>query len=335
MGLTCYANAVIQCLRNCDKVQWIFEDGRYNTLFKKGATNEREKKETLTTSFAEVVQMLHKCKLGQSVRPADFWRHLPPCVRNTCFDHFATKAPHDAHEFFIFLLDIIHEATAQEVDMKIMTQPTTLKETHAVQALAVWKKEFSNTYSPFVDLFYGLMHARVECQTCMNGTHRWETFTSLKAVVPLIANANTDPPKLEDMLKEEMKPEMIEGYRCDSCDKNTLAKKTLAIWRMPQTLVIVLKRFKPTGQKIQTRVAPIGLTDFSQYFSDESPEKSKNYELKSIVDHHGGSGGGHYTAQCRHTETSKWVMYDDDGVKEIPEPFFGSSTYMLFFQRMK
>ena len=329
MGLTCYANAVMQCLRHCEKIPWICEKGRYDTLFKKEPSAARAYKQKLTTSFAEVVQMLQTCRKGQSVRPADFWKHLPPCVLNTGFEHFAMRAPHDAHEFFIFLIDILHEAMAQEVDMTIKTTVTNEKEARIVQALTVWKREFSNLYSPFVDLFYGLMHVRVECQTCKNTTHRWETFTSLKAAVP----ASGEPPTLTDMLAEELKPEMIEGYDCEKCSAKTLAKKSLAIWRMPQTMVVVLKRFTPTGQKIQTRVAPIGHTDFGVHFSDESPEKSKVYGLQAIVDHHGSSAGGHYTAQCRHTETDTWVLYDDEGVQDLPGPGFGTSTYMLFFRR--
>jgi ubiquitin C-terminal hydrolase len=218
---------------------------------------------------------------------------------------------------------------AQEVDMTIMTKPSTDKESRAVQALTVWKREFSNLYSPMVDLFYGLMHVRVECQTCKNTTHRWETFTTLKAVVP-----TTEAPSLASMLAEELKPEMIDGYDCENCKAKAVAKKSLAIWRMPQTMVVVLKRFSYTGQKIQTKIAPIGPTDFGAYFSDESPEKSKTYGLQAIVDHHGSSAGGHYTAQCRHTETDTWFLYDDEGVRELPEPFFGNSTYMLFFRRI-
>lgn len=331
MGLTCYANAVIQCMRHCEKMPWIFEKGRFDTLFKKEPKPARAVKQALTTSFAEVVQMLQTCKKGQSVRPADLWKNLPAAVRNTCFEQFAHKQCHDAHEFFLFLLDVVHEAMAQEVDMTIMTKARTDKEARVVQALNVWKREFSNLYSPMVDLFYGLMHVRVECQTCKNTTHRWETFTSLKAAVPATA---TEPPSLASMLAEELKPEMIDGYDCEPCKAKTTAKKSLAIWRMPQTMVVCLKRFSYTGQKIQTRVAPVGPTDFGAHFSDESPEKSKTYGLRAIVDHHGSSGGGHYTAQCRHTETDTWVLYDDEGVKELPEPFFGHSTYMLFFRRI-
>jgi len=332
MGLTCYANAVLQCLRHCSKIPWIFEEGRYNTLFQGTAKPERAAKQALTKGFAEVTQMLGRCKQGQSVRPGDFWLKLQPCVRDTCFEHFAMKAPHDSHEFFLFLLDVLHESLAQEVDMNILRKPTSEKEKRTIQALEVWKREFSPTYSPLVDLFYGLMHVRVQCQTCSNTTHRWETFTTLKAAVP---QAASEPPTLQSMITEELKPEMIDGYDCEKCAAKTTAKKSLSLWRMPQVMVVVLKRFSPNGRKIHTRIAPVGITDFTSYFSDESPEQAKEYALRGVVDHHGGAGGGHYTAQCKHLATDAWILYDDEGVRQMPAPAFGESTYMLFFERKR
>ena len=328
MGLTCYANAVIQCMRHCERIPWIFEKGRFDTLFKKGET--RRDKQRMTVAFAEVIQMLESCKKGESVRPSEFWQTLRPCVKDTCFEHFAMRAPHDAHEFFIFLLDILHEALAQEVEMTITRTPDTPKDVRAIQALEVWKREFTNLYSPLVDLFYGLMHVRVECQTCKNTTHRWETFTSLKAAMPA---QTTTPLTLAEMLNEEMKPEMIEGYDCEPCGAKTTAKKSLAIWRMPHTMVVVLKRFTPTGQKIGTPMMPVGAIDFTQHFSEESPEVQRDYSLRGIVDHHGGARGGHYTSQCKNAD-GEWTLYDDDGVRSLAGPLFGSSTYILFFHKL-
>jgi ubiquitin C-terminal hydrolase len=338
MGLTCYANATIQCLRALSKVPWIFEKDRYNTLFQKEPSEKRAGQQALTKAFAGVIQLLEQCKEGESVRPAEFWMTLRPAVADTCFEHLAMKAPHDCHEFFLFLLDTIHEATGQKVEMNILRPaPKTEQERHVIQALEAWRSEFSKCYSPFVDLFYGLSHIEVECQSCKNKTHRWETFTSLKGAVPANAGGlGGTGPTLEEMLKAEMEPELIEGYHCDHCaPTRTVAQRTVRLWRLPQVLIIVLKRFTPDGRKIHTRVAPVpSRFEFREFFSTESPERMAvtSYELKGIVDHHGGSNGGHYTSQvCR---AGDWTLYDDEGTFKIPSaPVFGDSTYMLFFER--
>ena len=52
-----------------------------------------------------------------------------------------------------------------------------------------------------------------------------------------------------------------------------------------------------------------------------------------IVDHHGSSRGGHYTAQCRSVVTNDWYRYDDESVHPLGKPEFGESTYMMFLER--
>jgi len=336
MGLTCYGNAVIQNLRHLSKLTWIMEEGKYNTLFSKKPSATRQKQQDVARSFAEVAQFLGKCKRGQSVRPGTFWKYVGPAVQDTMYEHLAQKAPHDSHEFFLFLLDSIHSATAQEVDMKIIRPPATTPQEELVHgALQAWQREFSKEYSPFVHMFYGVGHWRTTCHKCKNVSHRWESFTSLKVPIPQVASP--EPSDIMRMLHDELQPETIEGYQCDKCAERTEASRYMRIWRLPLTLVLVMKRFTPNGQKIRTPVAPLAQTpiDFGPYFSEESPERLGlvHYTLRGIVDHHGGAGGGHYTAQCKHTGNHKWHQYDDEGVGTLAGPHFGESTYMLFLER--
>jgi ubiquitin C-terminal hydrolase len=340
MGMTCYANSVFQAIRHCSKIPWIFEEGRYNTLFHKEASSKREKQQILTATFANVIQLLQKCNTGQVVRPADFWNKFGPCVQDTIFEQLKMRMCHDAHEFYICLLDIIHEALSQETDMRITRpEPTTGADRRAIKALDTWRIQFTKQYSPLVDLFYGLQHIVVRCKGCGNCSHRWETFTSLKATIPQVTSA---PPSLLDMLKEEYKPETINDYDCEKCrPARQEAEQTTYIWRMPHYLTFVVKRFTHTGGRINTPVAALPgqgeePISFEAFFSEESPEKVGNnkYRLHSIVDHHGSAGGGHYIAQCRSvTDPTKWNIYDDNSVHDIKAPMFGSQTYMLWFER--
>ena len=343
LGLTCYANAMIQVIRHIPRFQWLLENGRYNTLFQKGegVKPRRALQQKLTTSFAEVVQMLWKCKKGQSVRPAEFWKDVPALVDDTMYEHLARKAPHDSHEFFLFLLESIHEATAQEVDMRITRPPGPSQKDKLIHgALVAWQKEFSKECSPFVDLFFGLSHWQTTCQVCGTISHRWETFNSLKVSVP--AGGDVDAADILTMLRKDMESETIEGYQCDKCHTRTTAKRVMSIWSMPKALTLVLKRFTPDGRKIHTRVAPLPpIVDFTPFYSDASPQKGSSkgathYSLRGIVDHHGGANGGHYTAQCRSEAGNGWYMYDDEGVEPMEGgPSFGGSTYILVLERVE
>jgi len=227
---------------------------------------------------------------------------------------------------------------AQEVTMRITRPPpTTEVERHCVAALETWKREFEKKYSPLVDLFYGLQHITTTCSTCSYVSHRWEIFSALKAQVP-----KEGPPKtLAEMLEAEYAPEEVADYACDKCaPKRAPATRRYALWRLPLHVVVVLKRFTFDGRKIQTPIAPMDTGtpfSFKPFFSAESPEAAvtADYTLHSLVDHHGVSNGGHYTAQVRHND--EWILYDDESSMVIPggRPALGSSTYMMVFTRAK
>jgi ubiquitin C-terminal hydrolase len=237
--------------------------------------------------------------------------------------------PHDSYEFYLCILDTLHEALAQEVEMKISKEIVNNKDGRLSGALNVWKNEFSKKYSPFVEYSYGLLHFVVECQTCKNETYRWEPMTALKAVVSSGKQGQT----LEEMLKDEFLPETIDGYDCEHCSpvRQTAIRKTY-IWKLPKYIVVVLKRFTFDGRRINTPLQLASTTfTFNNLFSKVSPEYDANasYNLLSIVDHHGGAQGGHYTAQCKTND--KWHIYDDESSHSIEKPLIGTSTYMLWF----
>jgi ubiquitin C-terminal hydrolase len=338
MGLTCYGNAVLQNLRHLPKLIWIMEEGKYNTLFKKDsvATPRRKMNQDLTIAFAEVIQFLGRCKKGQSVRPGNFWNRLIPAVQDTLYEQFAEKTFHDSHEFFQLILETIHQATIQDVDMKIIRPPPkTPQEGLIHSALGAWQQSFSKEYSPFVHMFYGMYHQKTVCQGCKNVSHRWEPFNSLKVPIPKGQQTCDILSALRDDLLHE---EVIDEYVCDSCGPpRRPAKKSVSIWKLPLVLVMSIKRFTNDGNKIGTCVSalPAGAIDFKPYFSEDSPEREGlvHYTLRGMVDHHGGARGGHYTAQCRHSPSEKRHISDDEAVHDADAPSFGPSTYMLFLER--
>lgn len=336
-GLTCYANATLQCIRHIDKIPWLFTDQRYNTLFKKDATGKRLKQQIVATSFSDVIQQQENGKEGGVLSPRGFWKTLRECVKDTVYDQFCMTAPHDAHEFLMFMLESLHESTSMPVEMEIMkSPPKNESEKRVIQALETWKGAFEKEYSPLVDLFYGLLHIRMECLTCHNVTHRWETFNTIKGSVP--THTGGSPVDLLQMLDIEMKGEDIEGYHCDKCaPTRTTAHRASSIWRLPKVLIICLKRFTFDGRKIHTKVtAPVSEPlNLVTLYSEESPEKEgvTEYILRGIVDHHGGSGGGHYTSQCKDIRDNQWRIYDDSRTMVIPTPILGESTYILFYER--
>lgn len=78
------------------------------------------------------------------------------------------------------------------------------------------------------------------------------------------------------------------------------ASKKLDLWRLPEILVVHLKRFSYTKywkNKLETFVDfPIDDFDLSNHVTQKSKEACNRYMLYAISNHYGGMGGGHYTA---------------------------------------
>lgn len=90
-------------------------------------------------------------------------------------------------------------------------------------------------------------------------------------------------------------------YRyCPGCKEHRQASKKLDLWRLPEILIIHLKRFsysRYTKNKLDTFVDfPIHDLDLSKYIGHRCQQIPHNYRLYAISNHYGSMGGGHYTA---------------------------------------
>ena len=329
VGFTCYANAVIQAFRQYHNVETLFREGNYNTILK-----DKCKYNELTKQFANMIQTLSSIQSNSSIRPMGFWASFSEAVEHSGFEHLSSRQPHDAHEFLMFILDALHESLSRTVYMNITKcdLKTERQKSHQ-KSLEAWKQHFEKQSSPFVDMFFGLFHIQVVCSECKNVSHKFETFNTLKGIIP--EDINT--PSLVQCLEGELNNETIEGYECDHCKpRKTSASRKTRVWKLPQNLIIVLKRFTYDGRKINKRIEPVNsIVNLQSLYSELSPHKKEpNYTTLSIVDHHGSASGGHYTAQGLHDSEHKWFVYDDQSVYSIDNPNYGENTYILFMTKL-
>ncbi|KAL6138277.1 hypothetical protein ACLB2K_063560 [Fragaria x ananassa] len=142
---------------------------------------------------------------------------------------------------------------------------------------------------------------------------------------------------LEAFLKEEpLGPEDM--WFCPSCKTPRQASKKLDLWRLPEILVIHLKRFSYDHyfkNKLETLVDfPLYDLDISAYITQHRDQLSSRYMLYAISNHYGGLGGGHYTAFVQLGKGS-WYEFDDDRVSAVHEERIKTSAaYVLFYRRV-
>eukprot|EP01106_Pelomyxa_sp_JSP_P004982 TRINITY_DN1795_c0_g1_i2.p1 TRINITY_DN1795_c0_g1~~TRINITY_DN1795_c0_g1_i2.p1 ORF type:complete len:287 (+),score=89.62 TRINITY_DN1795_c0_g1_i2:96-863(+) len=134
---------------------------------------------------------------------------------------------------------------------------------------------------------------------------------------------------------ETLGPE--DPWFCPVCKNSKQATKKFDLWKLPEVLIVHLKRFsygRYTRQKLDTIVDfPVDSLDLS-HFVPHITGPSPIYELYAISNHHGGLGGGHYTAYCRNKDDNKWYHFDDSSCAVAhADSIKGPAAYLLLYRR--
>ncbi|PWN33431.1 UCH-domain-containing protein [Meira miltonrushii] len=177
---------------------------------------------------------------------------------------------------------------------------------------------------------------------------------------------------IEDCLNEFTKEEQLgesDPWYCPNCKEFKQATKKFDLWKVPDILVVHLKRFsggRISRDKIDSLIDfPIdgldltdrveGAKSVQQIHEEEGEEGDKLmesigsldanddavesdaplYDLYAVDNHFGGLGGGHYTAYAKHPETEQWHYFDDSSVRPVQDPNDTKSpaAYLLFYRR--
>ena len=332
LGNSCYANAALQALRQVTEMTYLCLTE--NSELKKKHENASG---NLFEAYKDLIKTMWSAHYPAFVSPDAFRRDMLIAAHSAGVEQFLGREQQDAHEFMMFILDQIFEGTKEEVKFIIQRPPAQNDvERRILAALTAWKDFFEKQYTPIVDIWFGLLEYCTECQSCGTKFYKYETFNTLKVSMPHHLSEGQSPPTIQEMLEKEWLPETIDGYACDKCTPHrTQAKRSVKIWRLPRCLIVMLKRFTPDGRKLNTAwTPPNGTLNLKEFFSEASPERSKEYQfdLQSIVDHHGSARGGHYVAQGLSPLDSKWYLYDDETAHPIEKPSLGHSSYVLIYR---
>ncbi|KAM4722759.1 ubiquitin carboxyl-terminal hydrolase 19 [Rhinophrynus dorsalis] len=155
---------------------------------------------------------------------------------------------------------------------------------------------------------------------------------------------------LEQCLNLFTKPEVLapeEAWYCPKCNQHREASKQLMLWRLPNILIIQLKRFSFRTfiwrDKINDMVDfPVRNLDLSTFCIGQKEDHQRPiYDLYAVINHYGGMIGGHYTAYARlpnekNSQRSDvgWRLFDDSTVTTVDESQVVTRyAYVLFYRR--
>ncbi|XP_058093309.1 ubiquitin carboxyl-terminal hydrolase 5 isoform X2 [Magnolia sinica] len=174
-------------------------------------------------------------------------------------------------------------------------------------------------------------------------THYLENLPEVFKYGPATKKARTEPLSLYTCLEAFLREEPLvpeDMWYCPKCKERRQASKKLDLWRLPEVLVIHLKRFsysRSMKHKLETFVNfPIHDFDLTNYVAHKNGSRRQLYELYALSNHYGGMGSGHYTAHIKLLDENRWYNFDDSHISPINEEDVKSSAaYVLFYRRVK
>lgn len=319
---------------------------------------------SITKQLAEIINTIIN-KGNSVITPISLKRAIDKKL-----SYFRGASQQDAHELLIHLLSCIEEETGIESEPEINNVPLYIKEylelleqvktlikntSNIEERKAViskfneyrkknktminnymgvihMEKYFKKRYNPFIYQYMGFAINKIECVNCKNLNTNFEDISVLTLGVKN---------SLKECLDNYIQPEEVEDYKCSVCESMQKAIKTTKLWRTPYVLFIHLKRFKMHGTgrilKDNTNVNIPGEINLLEYCDDSLYTENTiapTYKLRGISNHHGGMGGGHYTADCAClVNEDVWYNFDDSRVSKYSNSNIDtSSAYVLMYE---
>ncbi|ORX84786.1 cysteine proteinase [Basidiobolus meristosporus CBS 931.73] len=324
LGNTCFMNSALQCLSNTTNLRNYFLEGKYRHELNRG--NPLGTDGVIAELFAELIR-----EIWGAQQPS-----IDPCKLKAAIYYnsqaYAENEQQDCQEFLVYLLDALHEDLNRAGNVNQDHNPV-----ESDTALGSWERYKSKNDSFIVDTFQGQYRSTVTCTRCHKLSVSYEPFMYLTLPVsPSRTLLKTIT--LEQCFKEFTKEEQLgedNRWFCANCQEYQQATKRIELWRLPEILIIHLKRFCHAASR-QTKVDM--LVDFPLDGVDLNPWLTKSsgnmtYTLYATVNHFGCMESGHYTAFASNESTKCWFEFNDAHIRKIdPISLVDPSAYMLFYK---
>lgn len=327
LGSTCAINSLIQVITRNDILRNIILSNAFPD-------------NTISGQLKEIIDLMYV--RDNSIIPRKFLNTLYTVFK----DIFYSGEQIDIGELWTFLTDKICEeseaataATPKELKDQLTEGVVYKDDTEFYSAIAnckLLKKKYEYYYnkfnkktSPWQESTQGFYLNTTRCVHCNLTFYNFEPFTSLNIDIP----SDIKHPRVSDLISKSLKEEVIEGdWFCSKCNKNTAYKKSTKLWKLPDVLVIIIKRFINMNTKND---APVSINDYLN-FNKGSVLSNKNdavYDFSSVALHFGSLNGGHYSAICNTPDGD--ILYDDRNVVKTELNFKDRSTnaYMLVYTK--
>lgn len=335
-GNTCWLNSVLQALfsipvfqRRLEMIEYTFDD---------------DDEDTPQNTILNHIKNVYDCSTDNHHGNQSLYAFVNYIFQNAVM--FEKYQQCDAHDFYVYLTDTIHEESGMRMKNCVhMTNKKLDKNSLYYKAWKHRKRTVEKKYSLVSHHFQGVLLSSTACN-CAHESNKYESFSTLQLSLP---PQTRDVVTIDELLDEYTSLEMIDDFKCEKCNEYGGMSKDIAVAVAPEVLVIQLKRFETiqlpngtfTSSKNNTRVAFPHVMSLENALIPEEERRGSHrknmYRLQAIVHHTGSIHAGHYFAQIRDGVDGPWYLCNDSIVTHFPlaaqhsDGIPASSPYMAFY----
>ncbi|KAG8487788.1 hypothetical protein CXB51_018441 [Gossypium anomalum] len=336
LGSTCFMNSVLQALLHAPPLRNYFLNDRHNSV----QCRKRSGEKLCLLCDIDAISSAMFSGDRTPYTPAHFlyswWQHS---------SNLASYEEQDAHEFFISVLDGIHEKESK---------------------IGKSGKDDGDCQCMAHRAFSGLLRSDVTCISCGFTSTTYDpcvdislnmdtsNLSSSNANKPIKPDEKTSASTLSGCLNLFTRAERLgsdQKLHCQNCQELRDSSKQLSIRRLPLVLCLHIKRVEHSlVRKISRKINqymqfPFSL-DMTPYLSSsivrskfgnriftfeyDNTNSSAAYEIFAVIAHSGMLESGHYVTYLR--LKNQWYKCDDAWISEVDEGIVrASQCYMLFY----
>jgi len=325
IGNTCYMNSALQCLLHLPQLSFENETLIIDVKKRSNKADFNLMKEWLkmyenmwTEDGVTVVQ----------TRPL-FIEFLKRCQNENIF--FESFAQNDAQEFFILMIDFLHNSIKRKVRIEVSGEPKNSYDHMKIESIKSWKQFFESNYSYIIDRFYSRIISSTKCPECNYKTNNHEPISTI--TLTLNESYNTLYDCLDEFTEEKIL-DVENSWKCDKCKQNVCPKKSVVFWELSDVLIICIKQYSDKNKKLDHHIQFPENLNMEKYCLNIHKERL-HYNLSGLCIHSGNLNGGHYYAMCKNYKTGEWNIHNDSNASSINiAKVLNETPYCLVYNRV-
>lgn len=326
LGSTCFMNSVLQAVLHAPPLRDYFLNDRHNHKICRRSSSD------LLCLPCDLDVMFSAVYSGDRTpySPAKFlyswWQHS---------ENLASYEQQDAHEFFISMLDRIHEKLGKD---------------------NIANKGNGDCHCIAHSVFSGVLRSDVTCTSCGFTSSTYDPCVDISLELNMRAKAHNGRSTLTGCLDLFTRPEKLgpdQKLYCEKCHEKQNALKQMSLNKLPSVLCLHIKRFEHSPIRKMSRKIDIHLQfpfslDVRPYMSssvvgkrfgnriletEEACEEdvSAEFEVFAVVTHSGMLESGHYVTYLR-SLSKQWYKCDDAWITQVDEEVVrASQCYLIFY----